>query len=157
MGIGAWHPVANSDDNSQAYHDGAVVRPLPELDEAFIARESEDIVIDGNLGDWASQPYVSQTHFEPWGSDPDPASTSMVEFETYDGGVWSGFKDQSSAVSFAWTNKQFLVAVKVIDDTHQFDGTDGDSVQLVVYDDRKLELGAIYVSNFAVSDADIGD
>jgi hypothetical protein len=103
----------------------------------------KNIAIDGYFADWDCVPYKAQIPFvSPVAATADAPEKGRdgqpTIFEEHAGGIWNGIYDQSSAISFSWDEDSFYLGVKVVDDTHQLNGDsgwDGDSVQVITYDD----------------------
>ena len=110
------------------------------------------IVVDGNLSEWSGVPVLSDPKFSiPKGSG---TNGTLVLFEEYDGGTWTGPDDQTSAVQISYDADNVYFGFVVTDDYHQSSATgpdsawNGDSVQLMIADASRTTQVALY--NYAL-------
>src|SRR5262249_52429538 len=65
-----------------------------------VIRTPNPIVLDGNLSEWAGVPVLADPKFAiPKGSG---TNGTYVLFEEYNGGIWTGPDDQTSAVQIVY-------------------------------------------------------
>ena len=112
-------------------------------------RVTKPIVTDGDLTDWAGVPVLSDPKFAiPKGSG---GAGTLVLFEPYSGGTWSGPDDQTSAVQVAWDADNVYFGFVVTDDYHENSRSsawNGDSVQLMIASEDRTKQIALY--NYAL-------
>ena len=129
------------------------------------------ITLDADLGDWDLVPFKAQAPFRPCdktgeGAKNGGSTCEFVTFDQYNGGIWNGIYDQSSALATAWSPEALYLGIKVIDDLHQNpgDGWNGDTVQIAFTSAARTETGqgggdltpntGLILSNYGVNDAD---
>jgi hypothetical protein len=120
--------------------------------ESYTAlKTTRNIVIDGNLGDWAGAPVLADPRFAVPKYSGTNASPNYVLFEQYAGGTWSGPDDQTSAVQVVYDDNNVYFGFVVTDDYHQNisgNAWNGDSVQLMIADEERATQVALY--NYAL-------
>jgi hypothetical protein len=107
------------------------------------------ITIDGNLSEWAGVPVLSDPRFSvPKGSGD---NGTLVLFEEYQGGTWTGPDDQTSAVQVVWDDENVYFGFVVTDDYHENSRNsawNGDSIQLMIANAARNQQVALY--NYAL-------
>jgi len=115
------------------------------------------IVLDGNLSEWSSPAIVNPQFSIPKGSG---AAGTMVTFEPYAGGSWTGPDDHSLSLQIAFDQNNVYLGVTVTDDYHEHSSPiswNGDAVQIMIADPTRTSQVALY--NYAlggVEDALLG-
>lgn len=114
-----------------------------------IHRGAAPIVVDGRLNEWTGVPVLSDPKFSiPKGSG---SGGTLVLFEQYAGGIWSGPDDQTSAVEVVWDADNIYFGFIVTDDYHENAANsawNGDSVQLMIANATRSGQVALY--NYAL-------
>jgi hypothetical protein len=116
------------------------------------------IMLDGDLGEWTGIPVLSDPKFAvPKGSGRDG---ELVLFEEYNGGVWTGPDDQTSAVQIVYDADNVYFGFVVTDDYHENSANsawNGDSVQLMIANGKQDTQIALY--NYALGgiEGELGD
>lgn len=107
------------------------------------------IVLDGNLSEWRGASLLADPRFSiPKGSGQDG---TLVFFEEYAGGTWTGPDDQTSAVQVVYDDENVYFGFVVTDDYHENSANsawNGDSVQLMIANDARDTQVALY--NYAL-------
>ncbi len=117
------------------------------------------IVIDGDLSEWSGVPVLSDPKFYiPKGSgSTNVAGGTLVLFEEYAGGTWTGPDDQTSAVQIAYDADNVYFGFVVTDDYHENSANsawNGDSVQLMIANStRSAEIARYNYALGGVEDA----
>ena len=116
-------------------------------------KATKPIVIDGNLSEWTGANVIADPRFyTPKGSGSVvPPSGTLVNFEPYDGGTWSGPDDQTSSVRVVYDDENVYFGFVVTDDYHENAANsawNGDSVQLMVASADRTSQVALY--NYAL-------
>ena len=102
------------------------------------------IMLDGDLGDWAGVPYKSQSPFRPCDKGDTACAAPFVEFDVCTACVptamWYGITDHAEATAIVWSPVAIYMGTKVWDDTHQDPGGgwNGDSVQIMFTNEARL-------------------
>ena len=107
------------------------------------------IVLDGDLSEWGPAQLLADPRFYiPKGSGTNvPPTGTLVFFEEYDGGTWTGPDDHTSAVQVVYDDDNVYFGFVVTDEYHQSSATDvrsawnGDSVQLMIADAAGTNAG----------------
>ncbi len=116
------------------------------------------IVLDGDLGEWAGVPVLSDPKFAiPKGSAD---KGKYVLFEEYNGGTWTGPDDLTSAVQIVYDADNVYFGFVVTDDYHENSANsawNGDSIQLMIASGDRTQQVALY--NYALGGVEgaIGD
>jgi hypothetical protein len=114
-------------------------------------RAANPIVIDGNLSEWVGVPVLADPRFYiPKGSGPAGTGT-LVLFEEYAGGIWTGPDDHTSAVQIVYDSENVYFGFVVTDDYHENSRNsawNGDSVQLMIANADRNQQIALY--NYAL-------
>ena len=109
------------------------------------------IVLDGNLSEWSGVPVLADPKFSiPKGSGPAGTGT-LVLFEEYAGGTWTGPDDQTSAVQIVYDAENIYFGFVVTDDYHENaarSAWNGDSIQLMIASAAQGQQVALY--NYAL-------
>ena len=109
------------------------------------SRAGGAVTLDGVLTDWVGVPVLADPRFSiPKGSGD---AGTLVLFEPYNGGTWSGPDDQTSAVQITWDPDNVYFAFVVTDDYHEnaaFSPWNGDSVQLMIANATRSAQVALY-------------
>ncbi|MBE7499102.1 MAG: hypothetical protein HS113_02090 [Verrucomicrobiales bacterium] len=109
------------------------------------------IVLDGNLAEWSGVPVLADPKFYiPKGSGPAGTGT-LVLFEEYAGGTWTGPDDQTSAVQVVYDAENVYFGFVVTDDYHENaarSAWNGDSIQLMIANAAQDQQVALY--NYAL-------
>ncbi|MCP5517725.1 MAG: hypothetical protein H7A45_10780 [Verrucomicrobiales bacterium] len=107
------------------------------------------IVLDGDLSEWKGASLLADPRFSiPKGSGQDG---TLVFFEEYAGGTWTGPDDQTSAVQVVYDDDNVYFGFVVTDDYHENSANsawNGDSVQLMIANDARDTQVALY--NYAL-------
>jgi len=117
------------------------------------------IVLDGNLSEWSGVPVLADPKFYvPKGSGPAGTGT-LVLFEEYAGGTWTGPDDQTSAVQIVYDAENVYFGFVVTDDYHENaarSAWNGDSIQLMIANGAQTQQVALY--NYALGgvEEDVG-
>jgi hypothetical protein len=110
------------------------------------------VVLDGNLSEWSGVPVLADPKFYvPKGSGPAGTGT-LVLFEEYSGGTWTGPDDQTSAVQIVYDAENIYFGFVVTDDYHENAANsawNGDSIQLMIANGAQSTQVALY--NYALS------
>ena len=111
------------------------------------------IVIDGNLSEWGPAQLLADPRFYiPKGSGTnDPPTGTLVFFEEYAGGTWTGPDDHTSAVQVVYDDDNVYFGFVVTDDYHENSANsawNGDSVQLMIANEARDTQIALY--NYAL-------
>jgi hypothetical protein len=110
-------------------------------------RTPRAIVLDGDLAEWSGVPVLADPKFYiPKGSGPAGTGT-LVLFEEYAGGTWTGPDDQTSAVQIAYDADNVYFGFVVTDDYHENSANsawNGDSVQLMIANAGRDQQVALY-------------
>ncbi|HEY5913686.1 MAG TPA: sugar-binding protein [Verrucomicrobiae bacterium] len=110
------------------------------------------IVLDGNLSEWSGVPVLADPKFAVPKFSGTNANPNYVLFEEYDGGVWTGPDDQTSAVQIAYDADNVYFGFVVTDDYHENSARsawNGDSVQLMIASADRTTQVALY--NYALA------
>jgi hypothetical protein len=118
--------------------------------EYYTANPAQNpIVLDGSLGEWTGIPVLADPRFAiPKGSG---RNGELVLFEEYNGGVWTGPDDHTSAVQIAYDADNVYFGFVVTDDYHEnsaLSAWNGDSVQLMIANANQDTQVALY--NYAL-------
>lgn len=117
--------------------------------------------IDGDLSDWAGVPVISDPMF--WVPKGLVQPGKYVIFEPYNGGLWTGPDDWTSAFQIGWDANNLYIGVTVTDDSHESLATsptsawNGDSVQLMIADAARSQQLALYNYGLGGEDGALGD
>lgn len=121
-------------------------------------RAPAPIVIDGNLSEWAGAPVLSDPRFSVCpGAEGSAAAEgcgdagTLVLFERYQGGDWTGPDDHTSAVQVVYDDNNVYFGFVVTDEYHEnaaLSAWNGDSVQLMVANAARNAQVALY--NYAL-------
>jgi hypothetical protein len=107
------------------------------------------IVLDGDLSEWSGAALLADPRFSiPKGSGDDG---ELVFFEEYNGGVWTGPDDHTSAVQIVYDDDNVYFGFIVTDEYHENSANsawNGDSVQLMVANEARDTQVALY--NYAL-------
>lgn len=107
------------------------------------------IVVDGSLGEWTGIPVLADPRFAiPKGSG---RNGELVLFEEYEGGIWTGPDDHTSAVQIVYDADNVYFGFIVTDDYHENSANsawNGDSVQLMIANANQDTQIALY--NYAL-------
>src|SRR5262245_59362900 len=123
-----------------------------------VIRTPNPIVLDGSLSEWAGVPVLADPKFAiPKGSG---STGTYVLFEEYNGGIWTGPDDQTSAVQIVYDADNVYFGFVVTDDYHENAANsawNGDSIQLMIADATRTQQIALY--NYALGGVEgaIGD
>jgi hypothetical protein len=123
-------------------------------------RAANPIVVDGNLAEWGGVPVLADPRFYiPKGSGPLGTGT-LVLFEEYAGGIWTGPDDHTSAVQIVYDSENVYFGFVVTDDYHENSRNsawNGDSVQLMIANAARDQQIALY--NYALGgiESDLGE
>jgi len=109
------------------------------------------IVLDGDLSEWSGAQVIADPKFAFPKFSSTNANPTYILFEEYNGGVWTGPDDQTSAVQMVYDAENVYLGFVVTDDYHENavnSAWNGDSVQLMIASaDRTTEF-ALY--NYAL-------
>lgn len=112
-------------------------------------RAAGPIVLDGSLSEWAGVPVLSDPRFSiPKGSGD---NGTLVLFEEYQGGTWTGPDDHTSAVQVVYDVDNVYFGFVVTDEYHENSANsawNGDSVQLMIANAARNAQVALY--NYAL-------
>lgn len=115
------------------------------------------VVLDGNLTEWSGVPVLADPKFYiPKGSGPAGTGT-LVLFEEYSGGTWTGPDDQTSAVQVVYDATNIYFGFVVTDDYHENAANsawNGDSIQLMIANADQNSQVALY--NYALAGVEEG-
>ena len=120
-----------------------------------------EITLDGELGDWTGVGVLSDPRFAvPKGSGSREGGGDLTLFEVHNGGSWDGPDDQTSAVQIGYDEDNVYFGFVVTDDYHENGANsawNGDSVQLMIANDKQDTQIALY--NYALGgiEDDLGD
>ncbi|MHC1765747.1 MAG: sugar-binding protein [Verrucomicrobiia bacterium] len=118
------------------------------------------IVLDGNLSEWSGVPVLADPKFSiPKGSGPAGTGT-LVLFEEYNGGTWTGPDDQTSAVQIVYDAENVYFGFVVTDDYHENSANspwNGDSVQLMIADGTQSSQVALYNYSLGGTEEALGE
>ncbi|MFN0128582.1 MAG: sugar-binding protein [Verrucomicrobiales bacterium] len=107
------------------------------------------IVLDGELTEWRGAMVLADPRFSiPKGS---AAAGTLVNFEPYQGGTWTGPDDQTSNVRVVYDDENVYFGFVVTDDYHENAANsawNGDSVQLMIANATRDGQVALY--NYAL-------
>ena len=107
------------------------------------------IVLDGDLSEWRGAALLADPRFSiPKGSGD---AGTLVFFEEYNGGTWTGPDDQTSAVQVMYDDDDVYFGFTVTDEYHENSANsawNGDSVQLMVANAARDQQIALY--NYAL-------
>ncbi|MCF7762517.1 MAG: hypothetical protein K9N62_02475 [Verrucomicrobia bacterium] len=107
------------------------------------------IVLDGDLSEWRGAALLADPRFSiPKGSGD---AGTLVFFEEYNGGTWTGPDDQTSAVQVMYDDDNVYFGFTVTDEYHENSANsawNGDSVQLMVANAARDQQIALY--NYAL-------
>ena len=116
-----------------------------------VRRAPNPIVLDGSLSEWTGVPVLADPKFAvPKFSGTNPAP-NYVLFEEYNGGIWTGPDDQTSAVQLVYDDDNVYLGIVVTDDYHENSANsawNGDSVQLMIASADRTAQVALY--NYAL-------
>src|SRR5262245_18756108 len=114
-----------------------------------VIRTPNPIVLDGSLSEWAGVPVLADPKFAiPKGSG---STGTYVLFEEYNGGIWTGPDDQTSAVQICYDADNVYFGFVETDDYHENAANsawNGDSIQLMITDATRTQQVALY--NYAL-------
>ena len=116
------------------------------------------VVVDGDLSEWSGVPVLADPGiYTPKGSG---TNGTLVFFEEYDGGTWTGPDDQTSAVQITYDADNVYFGFVVTDDFHENSANsawNGDSVQLMIANAGRNQQVALY--NYALGGVEgaVGD
>ncbi|MEM7386705.1 MAG: sugar-binding protein, partial [Verrucomicrobiota bacterium] len=119
------------------------------------------IVLDGELNDWTGVPILADPRFAiPKESGSREGGGELVLFELHNGGDWTGPDDHTSAVQIAYDPDNVYFAFVVTDEYHENSANsawNGDSVQLMIANDKQDTQVALY--NYALGgiETELGD
>lgn len=131
------------------------------------ARAGGAITVDGNLSEWAGVPVLSDPRFSICAGQEGTGQAegcgdagTLVLFERYQGGDWTGPNDHTSAVQVAYDNDNIYFGFVVTDEYHEnaaLSAWNGDSVQLMVANAARTTQVGLY--NYALGgvEGDTGD
>ena len=112
-------------------------------------KAANPIVLDGELGEWRGAQLLADPRFSiPKGS---AAAGTLVNFEPYAGGTWTGPDDQTSNVQVVYDDENVYFGFVVTDDYHENAANsawNGDSVQLMIANSTRDAQVALY--NYAL-------
>jgi len=112
-------------------------------------KAANPIVLDGDLGEWRGAQLLADPRFSiPKGSGD---AGTLVNFEVYNGGSWSGPDDQTSNVRVVYDDDNVYFGFVVTDDYHENAANsawNGDSVQLMIANASRDTQVALY--NYAL-------
>ncbi|MGK0186973.1 MAG: hypothetical protein ACI9R3_002758 [Verrucomicrobiales bacterium] len=119
-----------------------------------------EIVLDGDLSDWEGIGVLSDPRFAIPKGEGSRSGADLSLFELHNGGTWFGPDDQTSAVRIAYDEDNVYFAFVVTDDYHENSANsawNGDSVQLMIANDKQDTQIALY--NYALGgvEDDLGD
>ncbi|HRY48174.1 MAG TPA: sugar-binding protein [Candidatus Paceibacterota bacterium] len=151
-GLGAHSIVHGKTPSETAMITLAKQNDIESGKEVYTANPApKPIVVDGNLSEWTGVPVLSDPKFwTPKGSGPGRTGT-LVLFEEYNGGTWTGPDDQTSAVQIAYDADNVYFGFVVTDDYHEnaaMSAWNGDSVQLMIANAAQNTQVALY--NYAL-------
>src|SRR5436190_6556908 len=117
------------------------------------------IVLDGDLSEWTGVPVLADPKFAvvlgkegtAAGKGGGGADGNYVLFEQYNGGVWTGPDDQTSAVQIVYDADNVYFGFVVTDDYHENAANsawNGDSIQLMIASGDRTAEFALY--NYAL-------
>lgn len=149
-GLGAHALVFGKSPSETALVTLAMSNDIEPGKEFYTANPAPNpVVVDGNLGEWTGVPVLSDPRFAvPKGSG---RSGTLVLFEEYNGGTWTGPDDQTSAVQIVYDADNIYFGFVVTDDYHENSANsawNGDSVQLMVANGKQDTQVALY--NYAL-------
>ncbi|MCC6232277.1 MAG: hypothetical protein IT580_06505 [Verrucomicrobiales bacterium] len=154
-GLGAHAIVHGKTPSETALVTLAAVNDIELGKDFYIANAApRPIVLDGNLGEWSGVPVLSDPKFStPKGSG---RGGSLVLFELFDVGgpgtaVWTGPDDHTSAVQVVYDAENVYFGFVVTDEYHENAANsawNGDSIQLMIANDKRTEKVALY--NYAL-------
>lgn len=118
--------------------------------EFYTAKKTVNpIVLDGELAEWTGAEVLADPRFSiPKGSG---AAGTLVNFEPYNGGTWSGPDDHTSNVRVVYDDDNVYFGFVVTDDYHENSANsawNGDSVQLMIANGTRDAQIALY--NYAL-------
>jgi hypothetical protein len=117
-----------------------------------VLKTQNPIVLDGNLSEWTGIPVLADPRYSvPKYSGTNNPRGTLVFFEEYNGGTWTGPDDQTSAVQITYDNDNVYFGFVVTDDYHENAANsawNGDSVQLMIASADRTTQVALY--NYAL-------
>jgi hypothetical protein len=134
----------------------------PGKEEYRASPAANAIAVDGNLSEWTGVPVLSDPKFyspkSSQGGAPyklrepgDPGT--LVLFEEWNGGTWTGPDDHTSAVQIVWDAENIYLGIVVTDDFHENAANspwNGDSAQMLFSDGARSNTGEYYLYNYAL-------
>jgi hypothetical protein len=103
-----------------------------ELGKEDYSAFQKTIKVDGDLSDWGDKSVFTTAKFYiPKGSGP---QGTLVSFEEYNGGTWTGPEDYTAAFAITWDVDNLYIGMLVTDDYHEDmanSAWNGDSLQVV--------------------------
>jgi hypothetical protein len=123
------------------------IEPGAEFYTAY--KTASPIVLDGDLSEWSGAAVLESPQFYiPKGSGADG---TLVTFEPYDGGDWTGPEDHSFNLQVLYDDENVYVGLLVTDEYHENAANsawNGDAAQLMIANDARDAQVALY--NYAL-------
>jgi hypothetical protein len=124
-----------------------------------VPRAANPIVLDGNLSEWTGVPVLADPKFyirngaegTAAGKGSGGTNATLVLFERYNGGDWTGPDDHTSAVQIVYDADNVYFGFVVTDEYHENAANsawNGDSVQLMIANSNRTAQVALY--NYAL-------
>lgn len=129
-----------------------------ETHDVYNAPTGIDVVVDGNLDEWAGiMDSVTGTDDTPFcGIDFEANGAVVKTFEEYGGGTWSGADDHTTCFMIVWNADAVYLALSVTDDEHEHAAGaawNGDGAQISVVPGGVRAAGeAFFLYNAALHD-----
>lgn len=148
-GLGVHALVFGKSPNQTALVTLATANDIEPGKEFYFASPAPGpVVLDGALDDWSGVAVLSDPRFAiPKGSGSRGAAPNLRLFEEYQGGIWTGPDDQTSAVRIAYDSENVYFAFVVTDDYHENSANsawNGDAVQLMIANAKQDAQVALY-------------
>ena len=125
------------------------------------------IVLDGDLSEWRGAALLADPRFSiPKGSGEGgvptdaPDGGELVFFEKHGGGDWTGPDDHTSAVQVVYDDDNVYFGFTVTDEYHENARNspwNGDSVQLMIADDEREQIVALYNYALGGTEEELGE
>src|SRR5688572_21543796 len=133
-----------------------------------VPRAANPIVLDGNLSEWNGVPVLADPKFyvgngaegTAAGKGSGGTNATLVLFERYNGGDWTGPDDHTSAVQIVYDADNVYFGFIVTDEYHENAANsawNGDSVQLMVANSNRTVQVALYNYALGGTEAALGN